>query len=151
MRGPVGLMALVVSVSIGGVAACGASPQPTPGDMTSVLSELAAHGATVDDIVAGDVGCGDASLQGNGSHLNLTLAADSRDYDVYLFRWRRTSDYEAASQPFNACVSEFSSTLGSMVAVEIVEVSPWRAFGPAWTKEMHDTMQQSLAAAAVGE
>ncbi len=145
------LAALAIAAIGGVVVACGAAPAPTAGDMTLVLSELAAHGATVRDIVAGEPGCADASLQGNGSHLKLTLAADGRDYDVYLFRWRRASDYDAASQPFNSCVSSFADSLDSSVRVEIVEISPWRAFGPGWTQDMHDTVQQSLAAAAVGE
>jgi hypothetical protein len=145
------LVALMIAASASMIAACGAAPAPTAGDMTSVLSELAAHGATVRDIVAGDPGCADASLQGNGSHIKLMLAADGRDYDVYLFRWRRATDYDAAGGAFSSCVSAFADRLDSSVRVDIVEVSPWRAFGPGWTKDLHDTMQQSLAAAAIGE
>lgn len=150
-RGRAGLAALALFAMVAIVDACGAGAQPTAGDMTALLSELSAHGATVRDMVAGDPGCDDASLEGNGSHMKLTLAADGRDYDLYLFRWRRTSDYEAAGRPFEGCVSEFADTLSSSVRVEIVEVSPWRAFGPAWTKLMHDTVEQSLQAAAAGE
>jgi hypothetical protein len=142
--------ALVFGAILGIVGACGAAPQPTPGDMTSVLSELATHGATVSDIVAGDAGCTDPTLHDNATRLELTLADDGRPYTVYLFRWRRQTDYDGAAVAFNMCVSQYVATAGA-VGADVIDVSPWRAFGPAWTKEMHDAVQQSLAAAAVGE
>ncbi len=149
-RGRAQRTTLVFGVIVGLVGACGAAPQPTPGDMTSVLSELAAHGATVSDMVAGDAGCTDPTLRDNATRLELTLADDGRPYTVYLFRWRRQSNYDGAAVAFNMCVSQYLAKPGA-VGADVIDVSPWRAFGPGWTKEMHDAMQQSLAAAAVGE
>jgi hypothetical protein len=130
------------------VAACGPTPTPSPEDMTGVLNEFAAHGATVKDVVAGDAGCADPSLHGNASRLTLTLAADGRDYAVYLFRWRRPSDYEAANAAFQQCVAEFADDHST--DVELVEVSPWRAFGAGWTFDAKEVIEQSLVAAAGG-
>lgn len=142
--------ALALSLIVGIVAACAGAPQPTPGDMTAVLSELEAHGATVRDIVAGDAGCGDPTLHDNATRLELTLAADGRGYTVYLFRWRRQVDYDAAAVAFNTCVSEYLTRAGPVGTV-VIDISLWRAYGPGWTQEMHDALLQSLAAAAVGE
>lgn len=139
--------ALAVAVALAAMA-CGPTPTPSPEDMTGVLNELAAHGATVKDIVAGDAGCADPSLHGNASRLTLTLAVDGRDYEVYLFRWRRPSDYEAANGPFQQCVAEFVQNRST--DVEIVEVAPWRAFGAGWTFDAKEAIEQSLAAAAAG-
>jgi len=145
----------IASLTLAGalaVAACGGGgPTPSPADMTGILNELANHGATLKDIVGGDAGCGDATLQANGSRLTLTLAADGRDYDVYLFRWRRAGDFSAAGRPFHLCASEFADSVGASVRVAIVEVQPWRAYGTGWSDEMHDAVQESLTAAAAGQ
>lgn len=133
------------------LSSCGTAPTPTPGEMVDVLNELAAHGATVRDVIAGDTGCSEPSLHDNGTRLQLTLASESRDYTVFLFRWRRPSDYDAAAASFSLCVSEFAQRLSSSVSVNVVDVSPWRAYGPGWTPTLHDALQQSLAAAAVGD
>jgi hypothetical protein len=132
-------------------AACAASPTPSPANMTGVLNELAAHGASLVDVVGGDAGCSDASLQGNGTRLTLRFALDGRDYDVYLFRWRRASDYEAADGAFDACSAAFAAAGGAGTGrLATVEVFPWRAFGIGWTEAVRDAVVDSLTAAAAG-
>lgn len=130
---------------------CGPEPSATPGDMVTLLNELTAHGTTVRDMVAGDAGCSDPTLRDNATRLQLTLASEERDHTVYLFRWRRQSDYDTAAASFSLCVSEFANRLSSSVRVDTVAASPWRAYGPGWTPTLHDALQQSLEAAAVGE
>jgi hypothetical protein len=134
------------------VAGCygSSSSSPTPGDMTDVQGELEAHGATIKNAVAGDAGCPDQTLVSNARRLELTLAGDSKTYEVYLFRWKDQSTYTAAAPSFSLCVSAFADR-GSSVHVETVEISPWRAYGPEWSKEMHDALQQALADAATGQ
>lgn len=131
------------------IAGCGVAPTPTPVDMTGVLNELTSHGATVKDILAGEAGCPDSSLHSNASRITLTLA-DGRDYDVYLFRWRNAGDYDTADATFQQCIAAFVAKRGS-TDVDVVEVSPWRAFGPAWTDATRAAVEQSLAAAAQGQ
>lgn len=118
--------------------------------MTGVLNELTAHGLTVTDIVGGDVGCAGSPLGSNGSHLTATLAADGKDYDIYLLRWRRQSDYEAADPTFQSCVTDYVRTRGS-IEVEVVELSPFRAFGGGWSVDAKEAVEQALAAAVAGE
>jgi len=129
-------------------AACGAAATPTPDDMTGLLNELESHGAHVEDILAGDAGCPDSELHSNASR--LTVTSGGRDYDVYLFRWRRPTDYDAANAAFQDCVGAFTTARGS-VDVEILEVAPWRAFGGGWTAGLKDAIESSLSAAAAGE
>jgi len=133
------------------IAGCyGGSSSPTPGDMTDVLGELTAHGLTMTDTVAGDPGCADASLFDNARRLAVTSAADGRSYTLYLFRWRNVTDYNAAADAFDACVAAFAGQPGA-AAVETVDVSPWRAYGPGWTTAMRDALQQALSAAGTGQ
>ena len=131
------------------VVACGPAPTPSPESMTGVLNELAAHGATVTDVLAGDPGCAGSPLRSNASRLTLVLAADGREYHAYLFRWRRPADYEAASEEFSLCVAAFVTANGS-TEVEVVEVPPWRAYGPGWTAATTEAVEGALAAAAGG-
>jgi hypothetical protein len=143
------LLAAAVAVLL--LAGCyGGSASPTPGDMTDVLGELTAHGVTMTDTVAGDPGCADPSLFDNARRLVVTSAADGRSYTVYLFRWRNVTDYNAAADAFDACVAAFAGDAGT-ITVETVDVSPWRAYGPGWTAEVRDAVQQALEGAGSGQ
>lgn len=140
---------LVLTLALA-LAACGPTPTASPTDMTGVLNEFASHGAVVRDIIAGDAGCAESDLHSNGSHLTLTLTAEARDYGVYLFRWRRPSDYAAGDSAFQQCVAQFAREPSVTEEVQTIEVTPWRAFGTGWSDAMTDVIRQSLVAAAAG-
>lgn len=142
---------LVVALCVLSIAGCyGSSSSPTPGDMVDVLGELTANGLTMTDTVAGDPGCSDSSLFDNARRLQVTAAADGRSYSVYLFRWRNVTDYTAAADAFAGCVAAFAGQPGN-VSVETVDVSPWRAYGPGWTSEVSQALEQALEGAAAGQ
>jgi hypothetical protein len=142
------LLAAALAVLLAGC--YGGSSSPTPGDMVDVLGELTAHGLTMTDTVAGDPGCADASLFDNSRRLAVTSAADGRSYTVYLFRWRNVTDYRAAADAFDSCVAAFAGQPGA-ATVEMVDVSPWRAYGPSWTSEVRDALRQALEGAGTGQ
>ena len=119
------------------------------GDMTDVQADLEAHGATIKDAVAGDSGCADQSLISVARRLELTLASDRKMYLVYLFRGKDQPTWTAAASAFDRCVSAFANR-GTSVDVETIEVSPWRAYGPNWSRDMRDALQQALSDAAKG-
>lgn len=130
---------------------CGApSPSPTAGDMSAVMGALALRGATIHQQVSGDAGCAASTLHANALRIDLTLAQDGTDYEVFLFRWRRPADYEASAEPFEACLEEYAGSIVGEVDVESIEVPPWRAFGPAWTDELRRTLEGALRATAGG-
>lgn len=142
LHGSVALLLLAV------LAACtnAAQPSPTPRDFTAVLENLALRGATIHEAVSGDAGCPAVPLHGNAVRLELTLAEDDSDYEVFLFRWRRAGDYEAAAEEFEACLEDYArSSVG--VFVEVVELSPWRAYGPGWSDQLMTTLEEALRAA----
>ena len=115
--------------------------------MVALLAEMSAHGLSVRDNVAGDPGCGQPSLRDNASRLTIQLAGEPAAYTVFLFRWRRPADFDAAAADFGACVAEFSQ-VGT--AVSTLEHSPWRAFGPNWSAALEAALDDSLAGAAGG-
>jgi hypothetical protein len=141
---------LLAIALVGLLAGCyGSSSSPTPGDMTDVQGELEAHGMVITDAVAGDAGCADPTLHDNARRLTVT-AADGQAYQIYLFNWYKDADFLAAAGAFDACVAAFAAS-GNALVVETVEVSPWRAYGPGWTRALRDAVQQSLEAAASGQ
>src|SRR4051794_19905540 len=133
------------------LAACyGGAAGPTPRGMGDVLREVFAHRAAMTDTGAGGAGCADQTLVDNARKLRVSFAPDKKTYTVYLFRWLNNRDYGEASRAFDACVAAYQgANTGS--AVEKVDVSPWRAFGPDWSPELQDAVAGALTAAATGE
>jgi hypothetical protein len=119
------------------ISACttGPTPTPTPGGMDDAIANLVLRGITVRGLVSGDPGCPTSDLHDNAVHLEVSYGSLSSLRQIYLFQWRRASDFDAASAAFNDCVAEFSETAPG-VNVSTVEASPWRAYGPNWTPEL---------------
>jgi hypothetical protein len=145
MRRLAAVLALVACLS----ACYGGSSGPTPGDMVDVLGALSAHGATMTDTVAGDAGCADQSLVDNARRLQLSFSPDGQTYTAYLFRWLNNADYVDAGPAFEQCLLAYRAAHAG-TDVMSVEVSPWRAFGPAWTAALRDAINQGLTDAAEG-
>ena len=139
----------IASLALLLTACYGGSSAPTPGDMTDVLGDLAANGLTMTDTVAGDTGCSDGSLADNARRLEMAFAPDGQSYTVYLFRWRRDADFTAAGPAFDRCAEAYRQAHPS-APFDTVDVSPWRAFGPAWTPQLREALEQALAGAAAG-
>jgi hypothetical protein len=130
------------------LAGCGVftAPAPTPAEMDDVIAQLVLRGATIHRLVSGDAGCPSSSLHDNAVHMEISLGTQSATHEIYLLRWRRPSDYDAAAQPFTDCVTEFAS-LNPAQTVSQVDSNPWRAFGPGWTPEVQQTLLEALHAA----
>ena len=128
------------------IAACAASaPTPAPGDFGDAMSALVLRGVTVVGQTSGDAGCQADLLHRNAARLAVSVAGDEAIYDVYLFRWRRDSDFTAAAPSFAACLDEHSDRAG--LPVMAVESSPWRAYGTGWSNELRAVVEQALRAA----
>jgi hypothetical protein len=126
--------------------AAGSAPTPTPRSVVNVLEGLALRGATIQQAVSGDAGCPSVGLHGNAMRLGLTLDESGDDYEVYLFRWRRPADFEGAAGEFRDCLAEFAS-LHQATDVEVLELAPWRAYGPAWGDDLSDVLEAALRSA----
>lgn len=118
---------------------CGpaAAPTPSPGGFADVISALVLRGATIRQHVSGDAGCPQSELHSNALRLEVSLGGAQTE-TVYLFRWRRESDYQAAAGEFAACVAQQE---GDAVALEH---SPWRAYGAGWTEDLRTILAQAL-------
>jgi hypothetical protein len=133
------------------VVACGGAPSATfsAGDLTAVQEALALRGATVLRATSGDAGCQESDLHSNVVRLDLRLDGNHGEQQVYLFRWRRPAQFEAAAEPFADCVRSFASSAGGETPVTL-EVPPWRAYGTAWSDELRLTLEDALRAAGGG-
>jgi hypothetical protein len=142
------LLAALLVTGCGNTA--GPTPTPTAGDMSAVLAALALNGATVREVVSGDAGCPGSQLHSNAARLELTIAGDEQAYQVFLVRWRRPADFEAAAQAFSDCVDEYAAQTEGEVVIEGLEIAPWRAYGPAWSEELAATVENALRDAGGG-
>ena len=114
--------------------------------MSAIQAALALRGATIHEAVSGDAGCPSvAGVHQNAARFEISLAADVyQRYEVFLFRWRRPSDFAAAEQPFSDCVDEYTAGLTGDVPVDGLEVEPWRAYGPGWSPDLMDLIESAL-------
>jgi hypothetical protein len=133
------------------VVGCGVfvAPAPTPAEMDDVISNLVLRGVTVHDLVSGDTGCSIPTLQGNAVHMEISLETDSSIQTVYLLRWRRASDFAGSSQEFADCVAQYQAAHPGQTISQL-EANPWRAYGPAWTPVLRDTLLDALHASGGG-
>jgi hypothetical protein len=130
---------------------CGAfnAPAPTAEAMDDVIANLVVRGVTVHQLVSGDAGCPEASLHDNAVRLDISLPNEPGEYSVYLLRWRRPTDYDAAAQLFADCVASFSEA-HSNLATTVIEADPWRAYGPVWPPAVESTLREALLASGGG-
>lgn len=140
--------AAVVAVLALLLVACGTftEPAPTPAEMDDVIAALVLRGVTVHRLTSGDPGCPSRDLQDNAVHMEVALGAQSALHDIYLLRWRRASDFDAAAQSFADCVAQYEVQNPGRQTGQL-EANPWRAYGPFWTPELDATVADALHAA----
>ena len=141
------LARLAVILLTGLALACGpgsGGPTPTPGGLDEALPALILRGATIHQTVSGDAGCPGAGLHSNAIRLELSLPQDPARYTVHLFRWRRSTDFDAAAPAFAECVNEFLRGSEGELPVDEVEARPWRAYGPAWSEDLRLLVEEAL-------
>jgi hypothetical protein len=124
---------------------CGSigQPSPTPGGFSDLVAALVLHGVTVHEQVSGDDGCPRVALHDNATRLTVSLADVPVRRDVYLFRWRRTTDFDAAVQSFFMCLGDFRSNQSGTV-IEVIEQRPWRSFGADWSDTLKAAVTEAL-------
>lgn len=126
-----------------------ATPTPTPAEFGDLISALVLRGITVRGHVSGDPGCPGSILHSNAVRLDLALSDDPTIYPAYVFRWRRTADFDAAASTFGECVDEYVS-LHPDASVEGLEVAPWRTYGPGWPDRLSTALAEALGEAGGG-
>jgi hypothetical protein len=130
---------------------CGspAAPPPSPGGFGDVIGELVLRGVTVQQHVSGDDGCPTVELHDNAARLSVSYGSTSRVFDVYVFRWRRASDFENEADAFAACAQEHGAQ-HPQAQLSTIEASPWRAYGTDWPPELRRAVDQALFEAGGG-
>lgn len=129
------------------VLGCGSytAPTATPAAMDDVIAALVLRGITIHRLVSGDAGCPGSELHSNGVRLEVSLDNRSATHDVYLVRWRRSSDFQSAAQTFADCIAEYEA-LNPGRTVSQVESEPWRAYGPGWPDDLSPRLLDALRA-----
>lgn len=134
-------VALLVLAGCGGAV----TPSASIGTMDDVIANLVLRGATVQRLVSGDPGCPSSDLHSNAISMELAIGSQGSLRSVYLFRWRRPADFEAAAAKFQACVAEYGAQHPGAV-VTTLESAPWRAYGPTWNDMTVSLIEEALHA-----
>ena len=138
------VVAVVVAATL--LAACGSSPRRSLGTMDDVLAALASRGVAVHETVSGDPGCPSPELRDNSLRMTVSMLGEARTHIVYLFRWRRTTDFADSRADFLGCLAEMQSTAPA-VDVTSVESEPWRAYSVGWPEALRLAVLGALRAA----
>ena len=143
---------LVTALFVALVGGCGVftAPAPTAEAMDDVIANLVLRGMTVHSLVSGDAGCANSDLHSNAVHMEVSLAGDASRHEIYLFRWRRPTDFGASAQAFSDCIRAYEAAHPG-VAVTSVESEPWRAYGPSWPDALSRALRDGLRAAGGAE
>lgn len=138
------LMLIALSVV---VLACGsgsaADPTETPGTMDDAIAALVLNGVAIHNLVGGDSGCAAQDLHDNAVRLEVSVGTMSSTRAIYLMRWRRQSDFDAAADTFASCITDFSEQTGAL-AIDQVANAPWRAFGADWPDPLRRAVADAL-------
>ncbi|HUR16106.1 MAG TPA: hypothetical protein VMZ33_02365 [Candidatus Limnocylindrales bacterium] len=127
----VALSIIVLACSGGAIA----EPTETPGTMDDAIGALVLNGVAVHNLVGGDAGCPEQDLHDNALRLEVSIGTMSSTRTIYLMRWRRQTDFDAAAESFAACITEFGELSGA-TQIDQVANAPWRAYGANWPPQL---------------
>ncbi len=113
--------------------------------MDDAIAELVNNGIAIHNLVGGDAGCPEQDLHDNALRLEVSIGTMSSTRNIYLLRWRRQSDFDAAAESFTRCLTDFVDTTGA-THVDQVANAPWRAYGPNWPPQMLAAVTDALDA-----
>jgi hypothetical protein len=136
-------LAVAAALAIGACSGMPTTPPASPGGFGDVIGELVLHGVTVHEHTSGDDGCPNVELHDNAAHLSASFGSMSRLFDIYVFRWRRASDFEAEAVAFADCL-EGHRALRPGSQVVALESSPWRAYGTDWPPDLRLVVEEAL-------
>ena len=130
--------------------ACAGPPvSNTPAPATGVFEQMAANGIATDSLTAGDGGCNDPGQAPFAIHALIRYPASSKSTaDVYLFTYADHGAWQRQAGAFEACRETFVATGAHGRPVVELDISPYRAFGPAWSAGLRAALEQSLTEAA---
>jgi hypothetical protein len=143
-----GLAAPVLALVL--AAACQGPPiEATPLPATGVMAQIALLGGSVTDATGGDPGCAEQGQAGLAIHLRVGMPGLSPAEEVYLFTYADRAAWERQADAFARCFALYAGgPLAAGRPVQRIDVSPYRAFGPAWTPGAVDLLARALTAAA---
>ena len=148
---PVALRRVLLGLAAVLVVGCGVfvAPSATPGEMNDLIAALVVRGVTVQHLTSGDAGCPGSTLHSNGVHFQVSLSGDAPSIDVYLLRWKSTTDFNGAAADVAGCVAEYQAAhLGS--TIDQISLDPWRVYGPNWSPAFKDMLNAALLSVGGG-
>lgn len=124
-------------------------PGPTPGTMDDVIANIVLQDVTILHLTSGDAGCSVATLHDNAVHATVVIGAQSASHEVYVLNWKNQARFDSAADSFGACLDEVRAANPGGIVAE-VDAYPWRAYGPGWTPQLRQIVENALIASGGG-
>jgi hypothetical protein len=119
------------------------APSPTNGALAEVVNALVRRNMTITNVVAGDAGCADPTLQGNAVRYDVSMAGEVDTHPIYVFRWKDQATFDTAKAAFDACVANYSLTHRAS-SMATLEHAPWRAYLPNYSVPLSNAVDEAL-------
>lgn len=121
-------------------------PAPTPADFQGIAALLVQRGVVIDNLVSGDAGCPDRTLEQTAIGLDASGLDQATPVRLHLFIFRNRASYERLRGSIDACAASFVS---DPETYESVETSPFVVAGQGpWAADFRATLRSVITEAA---
>jgi hypothetical protein len=132
------------------VAACGivttSAPAPTPADFQGIASEIVRRGIVIDNLVSGDAGCDDDTLNPTAIAFDASGMDQAEPVRLYLYIFRNRASYDRLRGEIDTCARSYVTDPATF---ESIESSPFVLAGQGpWAPQFKTTLREALTAAS---
>ena len=132
------------------IAGCGVvsttPPAPTPADFQGIASEFVKRGVVIDNLVSGDAGCDDPTLNPTAIGLDASGLDQATPVRLYLYIFRNRASYERLRGSIDGCARAFVTDPATF---ESIESSPFVLAGQGpWAPAFKATLREALTVAS---
>lgn len=132
------------------VAGCGvvttSAPAPTPADFQGIASEIVKRGIVIDNLVSGDAGCDDETLNPTAIAFNARGMDQAEPVRLYLYIFRNRASYERLRDEIDTCARSYVTDPATF---ESIESSPFVLAGQGpWAPQFRTTLREALTVAS---
>ena len=141
------MVLLIASLVAGG---CGvvttSAPAPTPADFQGIASEMVKRGVVIDNLVSGDAGCNDETLNPTAIAFDASGMDQTERVRLYLYIFRNRASYERLRGEIDACARSYVTDPATF---ESIESSPFVLAGQGpWAPQFKATLREALTIAS---
>lgn len=121
-------------------------PAPTPADFQGIASEIVKRGVVIDNLVSGDAGCDDPTLNPTAIAFDASGLDQATPVRLYLYIFRNRASYERLRGSIDGCARAYVTDADTF---ESIESSPFVVAGQGpWAPNLKATLREALTVAS---